>query len=84
MITNHFEIPVVQNLKTFSFFSFALGFILFLEVSTKFMMTKMSETQVPLFHAYTDIKQCLHISKVYENIHDQKNKQKLPLVNPLS
>ena len=48
------------------------------------MMTKISETQVPSFHAYADIKQCLHISKVYENIHDQKDKQKLPLVDPLS
>ena len=83
MITNHFKIPVVQNLETFSFF-FALGFILFLEVSTKFMMTKISETQVPSFHAYADIKQCLHIPRVYENIHDQKDKLKLPLVDPLS
>ena len=48
------------------------------------MMTKISETQVPSFHAYADIKQCLHILKVYENIHDQKDKQKLPLVDPLS
>ena len=46
----------------------------FLEVSTKFMMTKISETQVPSFHAYADIKQCLHISKEHENIHDQKDK----------
>ena len=85
MITNHFEIPVIQNLETFLFYFFALGFILFLEVSAKFMMTKISETQVPSFHAYADIKQCLHISKVYENIHDQKDKQKkLPLVDPLS
>ena len=73
MITNYFEIPVIQNLETFSFF-FALGFILFLEVSAKFMMTKISETQVPSFHAYADIKQCFHISKVHENIHDQKDK----------
>ena len=84
MITNHFEIPVVQNLKTFSFFSFALGFILFLEVSAKFMITKISETQVLSFHAYADIKQYLHISKEYENIHDQKDKQKLPLIDHLS
>ena len=83
MITNHFEIPVVQNLETFSFF-FALRFILFLEVSAKFMIEKISKTQVPSFHEYADIKQCLHISKVYENIHDQKDKQKLPLVDPLS
>ena len=48
------------------------------------MMTKISETQVPSFHAYADISQYLHISKVYENIHDQKDKQKLPLVNPSS
>ena len=48
------------------------------------MMTKISETQVPSFHAYVDIKQCLHISKVYENIYDKKDKQKLPLVDPLS
>ena len=48
------------------------------------MMTKISETQVPSFHVYADIQQCLHISKVYENIHDQKDTQKLPLVDPLS
>ena len=72
------------NIFIFSF-SFALGFILFLEVSAKFMMTKISETQVPSFHAYADIQQCLHISKVYENIHDKKkDTQKLPLIDPLS
>ena len=66
------------------FFFFALRFILFLEVSAKFMITKISEIQVPSFHAYADIKQCLHISKVYENTHDLKDTQKLPLVDPLS
>ena len=30
------------------------------------------------------LKQSLHLSKVYENIHDQKDKQKLPLVDPSS
>ena len=44
-----------QNLKIFSPIFFA-GFILFLGASTKFTMTKISETQVPLFHAYADIK----------------------------
>ena len=63
-------------MKTFVpiFFS---GFILFLEASTKFTMTKISETQVPSIHAYADIKQCLHISKVYENIHDQKTNKNI-------
>ena len=88
VITNSFRIPVVQKFENifthiFSFY-FALGFILFLEVSVKFMMKKISETQVPSFHAYVDIKQRLYISKVHENTHDQKTKKKLPLVDPLS
>ena len=78
-----FRNPRCSKLRNIFIF-FALGFILFLEVSAKFMMTKISETQVHSFHEYADIKQCLHISKVYENIHDQEDKQKLPLVDPLS
>ena len=75
MITNHFEIPVVQNLKTFSFFALTLWsqnlFPFFLKkISTKFRTTKMSETQVHSFHANADIKEkftsfekCIHIWK---------------------
>ena len=85
MTTNSFE-NLFKNLETFLFiifsFSFALGFILFLEVSTKFMMTKISKTQVHSFHAHADIKQCLHISKVHSRM--KIFKTKLPLVNLLS
>ena len=82
VITNSFKILVVQKFENifnhiFSF-SFAPRFILFLEVSAKFMMTKISETQVPSFHAYANIQQCLHISKVYESIHDKKDTKTAP------
>ena len=59
MITNHFEIPVVQNLETFLFYFFALGFILFLEVSAKFMMTKY------LKHKFLHFTHMLTSSNVY-------------------
>ena len=80
MITNSFNILFIQNLETFLFFHFFCNEIYspFLKVSTKFTMTKIFETQVPSFHAYADIKQCLYISKVYENIHDQKTNKNCP------
>ena len=81
VITNSFKIPVVQKFENifthiFLSFPFALGFILFLEVSAKFMMTKISETQVHSFHAHVDIKHCLHISKVHLEMKELMNKSK--------
>ena len=75
VITNSFRIPVVPKFENI-FTHFFAGFILFLEASTKFMMTKISETQVPSFHAYADIKQCLHISKVHLEMKELMNKSK--------
>ena len=73
MITNHFEIPVVQNLETFSFFLFLHWlydhkiYPFFFKTSAKFRTTKMSETQVHSFHAnanikvkFTSLEKCIH------------------------
>ena len=81
VITNSFKILVVkkfENIFTHIFlsFAFALGFILFLEVLAKLMMTKISKTQVHSFHAHADIKQCLHISKVHLEMKELMNKSK--------
>ena len=62
IITNSFMILVVQKSENIfhmyfaSFFVFALEFILSLEASTTFTMTKISETKVLSFHANADIK----------------------------
>ena len=58
-----------------------------LEISTKFVMTKVLETQVHSFHAHADIKIVFTFLK--KHIHEwkhswSKDKQKLPLVDPLS
>ena len=69
VITNFFQDPRRSRIwKHFHPYFFCTRFILFLEASTRFTMTKISKTQVPSFHAYVDIKQCLHISKVHLEI----------------
>ena len=89
MITNHFEIPFVQNLKTFSFFLHWLYdheiYSLFFFNIGKIQNDKELWNQKFIhFMQMLTLKQSLHLSKVYENIHDQKDKQKLPLVDHLS
>ena len=89
VITNSFRIPVVQKFENifshiFSF-PFALGFILFLLVSTKFMMTKNVQNKVYSFHANVDIKVKFTFLKkcIRKWKHPwSKDKQKLPLVDP--
>ena len=77
MITNPFEIPVIQNLKTFSFFIFlALKFIPFLETSTKFRMTKCLKHKSIYFMHILTLKQGLHISKVHSKMKTFMNKSK--------
>ena len=73
MITNPFEIPVIQNLKTFSFFGIEI-YSLFRNIN-KIQNDKMFETQVHLFHAYADIKARFTSFKSAfrnKNIHEQK------------
>ena len=73
VITNSFRIPVVQKLENifnhiFSF-SFALGIILFLEASTKFMMTK--SVQNKSIHVNANIKVMFTFLK--KHIHEWKH-----------
>ena len=69
--------PSFQNLKIFSPIFFCWIYSLFRSIN-KIHDDKISETQVLSFHAYANIKQCLHISKVCENIHDQKTNKNYP------
>ena len=78
MIINPFEILVIQNLETFSFFHFSFFGIeiysLFRNIN-KIQNDKMFETQVHLFHAYADIKARFTSFKSAfrnKNIHEQK------------
>ena len=66
MITNHFEIPVVQNLTTFSFFFCIVIYFLFKSIN-KIHDDKMCLKQVYSFHAnanikakFTFFKKCIH------------------------
>ena len=73
MITNPFEIPVIQKLKTFSFFGTEI-YSLFKNIN-KIQSDKIFETQVHLFHAHADIKARFTSFKSTfknENIHEQK------------
>ena len=89
MITNHFEIPIVQSLETFSFF-FCTNFMITKFIPSFFYIGKIQNDKDVWnqkfihFMQMLTLKQSLHLSKVYENIHDQKDKQKLSLVDPLS
>ena len=79
MITNHFEIPIVQNLETFLFFLHWLYdheiYSLFFFNIDKIQTDKDVWNQKFIhFMQMLTLKQSLHLSKVYENIHDQKDK----------
>ena len=93
--SNHqfFQDPKSNIWKTFSFSSFFFALTLWswnlflLETSARFIMTKVSETQVHSFHAHADIKAVFTFLK--KHIHEWKHswsrdKQKLLLVDPLS
>ena len=90
VITNSFKI---QNQTFEKYFHFFLRWLYnneiysFLETSARFIMIKVSETQVHSFHAHTDIKAMFTFLK--KHIHEwkhswSKDKEKLPLVDSLS
>ena len=83
--TNSFENPITKNLKThFLFFCadfIVMTFIPFLEILAKFRTTKMSKTQVHLFHANVDIKaEFTYFKRAFtnENIRDQTTNKHCP------
>ena len=90
--SNHqfFQDPKSNIWTTFSFFLswfYDHEIYSFLETSARFIMTKVSKTQVNLWHAHADIKAVFTFLK--KHIHEwkhswSKEKQKLPLVDPLS
>ena len=88
--SNHqfFQDPKSNIWTTFSFFFIWLydhEIYSFLETSARFIMTRVSETQVDFIHMLTS-KQCLYFSKstfTSAKILEQKTKR-LPLVDPLS
>ena len=88
VITNSFKIKHLKNIFIFFLRWFYDHEIYsFLETSARFIMTKVSETQVHSFHTQTDIKAMFTFLK--KHIHEwkhswSKDKQKLPLVDPLS
>ena len=89
MITNSFKSPVIQKLENiFYFFIFIFctkAYSLFKNIS-KIKMTKISGTQIHLFHANADIKRMFTSFKsAFKNgsIHEQKQKDQPP-ISPLS
>ena len=85
MITNPFEIPVIQNLETFSFFIFfiflALKFIHSLETSTKLRMIKYLKHKSIYFMHMLTLKQSLHLSKVHSEMKTFMNKSRETTLN---
>ena len=76
-----------ENIFTHIFsFSFALGFILFLEATTKFMMTKgVQNKYIHFIHMLTSSNVYIFQKCIFKWKHLwSKYKQKLPLVDPLS
>ena len=75
MITNSFENPIIQkNLETFFYHNFLVtlwNLFPFLEISAKFIMTKVSKTQIHSFHANDDIKAVLTFLR--KHIHEWKH-----------
>ena len=90
VITNSFKILVIQKFENifnhiFSFF-FALGFILFLGATTKFMMTKGAQKKyIHFIHMLTSSNVYIFQMCIFNWKHSWvKDKQKPPLVDPLS
>ena len=75
MVTNSFENPIIQKkLDTFFIIIFLVtlwNLFPFLEISAKFIMSKVSETQVHSFHAHIDIKEVFTFLK--KHIHEWKH-----------
>ena len=79
MTTNSFENPINKNLRTFFIIFFALTLwswhlFSFLEMSTKFIMTKGVQNKFIHFMQMLTSKQSLHFSKnafTNENIHNK-------------
>ena len=87
VIINSFKIQNQTFERHFHFFSWLYDHEIysFLETSARFIMTKVSETQVYSFHAHADI---IRVSTFFKkHIHEwkhswSKDKQKLSLVDP--
>ena len=87
MITNSFKILITKNLETYCIDFTITTFILFFRNISKIHNDKKGPKQVYSFHANADIKTVFTFLKKY--IHEwkhswSKDKQKLPLVDPLS